>query len=83
LREALAELKAGAKRLQAGRYADAERHFRLALRFAPHHPDALNLLGVALLRGERVRIMRRRVPGESGAGDSRSSSCASSMRPPS
>jgi len=54
LREALAELKAGAKRLQAGRYADAERHFRLALRFAPHHPDALNLLGVALLRAERV-----------------------------
>ena len=54
MREALAELKAGAKRLQAGRYADAERHFRLALRFAPHHPDALNLLGVALLRAERV-----------------------------
>jgi protein O-GlcNAc transferase len=54
LREALAELKAGTKRLQAGRYADAERHFRLALRFAPRNPDALNLLGVALLRTERT-----------------------------
>ena len=52
--EALAELKAGTKRLQAGRYADAERHFRLALRFAPRNPDALNLLGVALLRAERT-----------------------------
>jgi protein O-GlcNAc transferase len=54
LREALAALDAGAKRLQAGRHADAERQFRLALRFAPGHPDALNLLGVALLRGERI-----------------------------
>jgi predicted O-linked N-acetylglucosamine transferase (SPINDLY family) len=52
--EALAHLRAGAKRLEAGRYADAERQLRLALRFAPGHPDALNLLGIALLRGDRV-----------------------------
>jgi protein O-GlcNAc transferase len=54
LGEALAHLKVGAKRLEAGRHADAERHFRLALRFAPRHPEGHNLLGIALVRGERV-----------------------------
>jgi predicted TPR repeat methyltransferase len=38
----------GADRHRAGRMAEAESHYRRALRLAPNHPDALNLLGVAL-----------------------------------
>jgi len=54
LGEAQAHVQAGLERLEAGRHADAERQFRLALRFAPRHPDALNLLGVTLVRRERI-----------------------------
>jgi predicted O-linked N-acetylglucosamine transferase (SPINDLY family) len=60
--EAAAQLKSGLKRLEAGRYADAERHARLALRFAPTNADARNLLGVTLVRtgrfGEAVEHLR-------------------------
>lgn len=60
--EAAAQLKSGLKRLEAGRYADAERHARLALRFTPGNADALNLLGVILVRtgrfGEAVEHLR-------------------------
>lgn len=38
----------GADRHRAGRMAEAESHYRRALRLNPNHPDALNLLGVAL-----------------------------------
>jgi len=38
----------GADRHRAGRLAEAESHYRRALRLNPNHPDALNLLGVAL-----------------------------------
>ena len=38
----------GAERHRAGRMAEAESHYRRALRLNPGHPDALNLLGVAL-----------------------------------
>ncbi len=38
----------GADRHRAGRMAEAESHYRRALRLEPNHPDALNLLGVAL-----------------------------------
>ena len=38
----------GADRHRAGRMAEAESHYRRALRLDPNHPDALNLLGVAL-----------------------------------
>lgn len=38
----------GADRHRAGRLAEAESYYRRALRLAPGHPDALNLLGVAL-----------------------------------
>jgi len=62
LEEATAHLKSGQKRLEAGRYADAERHARLALRFAPTNADARNLLGVTLVRtgrfGEAVEHLR-------------------------
>lgn len=62
LGEAAAHLKSGLKRLEAGRYADAERHARLALRFAPGNADARNLLGVSLVRsgrfGEAVEHLR-------------------------
>lgn len=38
----------GANRHRAGRMAEAESHYRRALRLEPNHPDALNLLAVAL-----------------------------------
>ena len=38
----------GADRHRAGRMAEAESHYRRALRLEPNNPDALNLLGVAL-----------------------------------
>ena len=38
----------GADRHRAGRMAEAESCYRRALRLAPNHPDALNLLGLAL-----------------------------------
>jgi protein O-GlcNAc transferase len=65
LAEAAAEVKSGFKRLEAGRYADAERHARLALRLTPDNPDARNLLGVTLVRtgrfGEAVAQLRMAV----------------------
>ncbi len=46
-------LRRGAERLGAGRPEEAEGFLRRALRLAPNHPDALNLLGVAArLRGD-------------------------------
>ena len=46
----------GADRHRAGRMAEAESHYRRALRLEPNHPDALNLLAVALrARGLGVR----------------------------
>jgi tetratricopeptide (TPR) repeat protein len=38
---------------QAGRLVEAETAYRQALALAPHHPDALHLLGLALYRGNR------------------------------
>ena len=41
-------LARGADRHRAGRLAEAESHYRRVLRLNPNHPDALNLLGLAL-----------------------------------
>ncbi|HZH46619.1 MAG TPA: methyltransferase domain-containing protein [Roseococcus sp.] len=40
-------IRRGAERHRAGDVSGAESHYRRALRLAPHHPDAENLLGVA------------------------------------
>ncbi len=40
-------IRRGAERHRAGDLDGAESHYRRALRLAPQHPDALNLLGVA------------------------------------
>ena len=40
-------IRRGAERHRAGDLDGAESHYRRALRITPHHPDALNLLGVA------------------------------------
>jgi predicted TPR repeat methyltransferase len=40
-------IRRGAERHKAGDVSGAESHYRRALRLAPHHPDAENLLGVA------------------------------------
>ncbi len=46
-------IRRGAERHRAGDLDGAESHYRRALRVAPHHPDALNLLGVAArMRGD-------------------------------
>ncbi|MFL1463611.1 methyltransferase domain-containing protein [Roseococcus sp. DSY-14] len=46
-------IRRGAERHRAGDLDGAESHYRRALRLAPHHPDALNLLGVAArMRGD-------------------------------
>jgi Flp pilus assembly protein TadD len=39
---------------QAGRLVEAETAYRQALALAPHHPEALHLLGLALYRGNRL-----------------------------
>jgi protein O-GlcNAc transferase len=53
-KKALAELEAAIRGLKAGQYEEAERHVRLALASAPRNLDALNLLGIVLMRSERV-----------------------------
>lgn len=40
-------IRRGVERHKAGDVSGAESHYRRALRLAPHHPDAENLLGVA------------------------------------
>ncbi len=46
-------IRRGAERHRSGDLDGAESHYRRALRITPHHPDALNLLGVAARqRGE-------------------------------
>jgi tetratricopeptide (TPR) repeat protein len=43
-------LEEGKTHHQAGRLSEAERAYRLALELAPHHPEALHLLGLSLYR---------------------------------
>jgi protein O-GlcNAc transferase len=50
----MAELEAAIKSLKAGQYEDAERLLRRALDSAPRNLDALNLLGVVLMRSGRI-----------------------------
>ncbi|HLZ33043.1 MAG TPA: tetratricopeptide repeat protein [Nitrospira sp.] len=47
-------LEEGKVHLQAGRLAEAERAYRLALDIAPQHPEALHLLGLVSYRQNRL-----------------------------
>lgn len=44
----------GKAHFQAGRYSEAEQAYRLALAAVPQHPEALQLLGLALYRQQRM-----------------------------